>query len=511
MPAKEDTTHGIEIKYHALTCLKENVTKKIQANIWDFGGQEIYHTTHQFFLTDRSLYVLVSDNRKEDTDFAYWLYTIGLLSGNSPVLIVQNEKDNRTKQLDYVSLKESFPNLIDSYFNVNFATNQGLKGMQEAIEYQLSHLPHIGDKLPKKWVALRRKLEEDNRDYISYTEYLVVAKGLGIEEEQLKRISQYLHDLGTVLHFQDLELYQLVILNPEWGTNAVYKALDAPKIVAQEGKFTVDDLSAIWLENDYPKDKHLELLSLMMCFNLCYKIENTQIYIAPQLLNIQKPKFKFPKEKIFQFQYHYSFMPKGIITRFIVKMHRKIKENLVWQNGVVLQLENTQSLITEHLFERKMKIQLSGVNSKEFLFFIRDTLKSIHDTFTRLEYKELLPCNCVECLKSTIPHLYDLERLNNAKAKGVKNLQCQSSWADVPIIGLLDAINPSNANMEQIRNKVVQERIDFDAINPSNAIIEQVRNKIVEERINEGIDLLLKQVQETEDRNEILLYRTKVQ
>ena len=29
-------------------------------NMWDFGGQEIYHATHQFFLTKRSLYALVA-------------------------------------------------------------------------------------------------------------------------------------------------------------------------------------------------------------------------------------------------------------------------------------------------------------------------------------------------------------------------------------------------------------------------------------------------------------------
>jgi hypothetical protein len=32
--------------------------------IWDFGGQEIQHSTHQFFLTTRSLYLLVVDARK---------------------------------------------------------------------------------------------------------------------------------------------------------------------------------------------------------------------------------------------------------------------------------------------------------------------------------------------------------------------------------------------------------------------------------------------------------------
>ena len=37
---------------------------EIRLNMWDFGGQEIMHATHQFFLTKRSLYVLVGLSRK---------------------------------------------------------------------------------------------------------------------------------------------------------------------------------------------------------------------------------------------------------------------------------------------------------------------------------------------------------------------------------------------------------------------------------------------------------------
>jgi hypothetical protein len=41
----------------------ENRKSEIKLNIWDFGGQEIMHATHQFFLTKRSLYLLVLDAR----------------------------------------------------------------------------------------------------------------------------------------------------------------------------------------------------------------------------------------------------------------------------------------------------------------------------------------------------------------------------------------------------------------------------------------------------------------
>jgi Miro-like protein. len=68
-------------------------------NIWDFGGQEIYHATHQFFLTKRSLYILVADTRKEDTDFYYWLNVVELLSDNSPLLIVKMRNKNGNEKL----------------------------------------------------------------------------------------------------------------------------------------------------------------------------------------------------------------------------------------------------------------------------------------------------------------------------------------------------------------------------------------------------------------------------
>ena len=91
---KEKSTEGIEVIRWSFDMADG---KPFQVNIWDFGGQEIYHATHQFFLTKRSLYFLVADSRKEDTDFYYWLSVAELLSDNSPLLIVKNEKQDRQR------------------------------------------------------------------------------------------------------------------------------------------------------------------------------------------------------------------------------------------------------------------------------------------------------------------------------------------------------------------------------------------------------------------------------
>ena len=64
-------------------------------NIWDFGGQEIMHGTHRFFLTERSLYLLVLEDRREDDRSIYdWLKVIRNRGGNSPVMVVINKCDD---------------------------------------------------------------------------------------------------------------------------------------------------------------------------------------------------------------------------------------------------------------------------------------------------------------------------------------------------------------------------------------------------------------------------------
>jgi internalin A len=46
------------------------------------------HATHQFFLTTRSLYLLVLNGRqgREEADAEYWLNLIATFGGDSPVI-----------------------------------------------------------------------------------------------------------------------------------------------------------------------------------------------------------------------------------------------------------------------------------------------------------------------------------------------------------------------------------------------------------------------------------------
>jgi len=147
------STKGIEIQPYYFK--RNGIDFRI--NIWDFGGQEIYHATHQIFLTKRSLYLLLTDNRAEDTDFNYWLQTIELFSGNSPLIIVQNEKQDRKRDINIEGMKERFKNIAKLY-SLNIATNKSsLRNLDREIQKQISNLPHIGTELPTIWISIRKK------------------------------------------------------------------------------------------------------------------------------------------------------------------------------------------------------------------------------------------------------------------------------------------------------------------------------------------------------------------
>jgi internalin A len=419
-------------------------------NIWDFGGQEIFHATHQFFLTKRSVYILVADTRQDNTDFNYWLEVIELFGEASPVLIVKNEKQERPCQVNENQLRVRFPNL-EKILPTNLATNRGLSDIHAAIQHHISQLPHIGTPLPKAWVNVRKALETDPRNHISQNEFLTLCDTYGFKRHQDKlQLSSYLHDLGVCLHFQDDPILRnLVILNPIWGTTAVYKALDTPKVRANLGCFTQADLSTTWADAQYA-DMHDELLQLMMRFKLCYEIPyRPKTYIAPQLLSPNQPVYNWDDTNNLILRYQYAFMPKGMLTRFIVEMHKLIDGDLIWTEGIILKDENARAEVIEAYYKNEIRIRIAGKLKKPLLENIRHEFRKIHDSYNkpkdppekhRLRYQEFVPCNCSVCKGSQTPFSYSLDRLQERLKNDRRQIECDISYEMIDVRSLIDDV-----------------------------------------------------------------------
>ncbi|QLE48966.1 TIR domain-containing protein [Nostoc sp. C057] len=455
----ENTTVGIDVIQWKF--LLDN-NREFQVNIWDFGGQEIYHATHQFFLTKRSLYALVADTRKEDTDFYYWLNVVELLSGNSPLLIVKNEKQERKREINERELRREFTNFKET-LTTNLATDRGLSEILNKIKHYITNLPHVGIELPKTWVKVREALEGDSREYISLEEYMNICQKHGFTKQEDKlQLSGYLHDLGVCLHFQDDDfLIKTVILKPTWGTDAAYKVLDNPQVIEKLGQFERNDLANIWHEDKYA-DMRPELLRLMMKFKLSYEIPSRPgTYIAPQLLSVNQPDFNWDESNNLILRYKYDFMPKGILTRFIVEMHSDIEQQtLVWKTGVVLAKYESRAEVIEYYNQREIQVRVAGKRKKELLVVINNELEKIHKSYERLQYQTLVPCNCKSCNDSQSPHFYNRDVLYKFRDNNRYQIQCQDSGDMVDVRRLIDDVLPTQPNLEipmsepVIRNQV---------------------------------------------------------
>src|SRR5262249_5586430 len=122
------TTHGIEIDQLKLShpSLAQG-EESIILNTWDFGGQQIYHATHQFFLTKRSLYLVVWNARlgADQGRLDYWMDTIKVLAPDAPVILVATHIDERMPDLNYQLYKDAYSQLVGQV-SISNVTMEGL-------------------------------------------------------------------------------------------------------------------------------------------------------------------------------------------------------------------------------------------------------------------------------------------------------------------------------------------------------------------------------------------------
>ncbi|NTW50168.1 MAG: TIR domain-containing protein [Chlorobiales bacterium] len=480
LPKEEETTKGIHVKPYSFPLQEGDIPgfkhpeklvgRNFRLNIWDFGGQDIYKATHRFFLTHRSLYALVADNRKEDTDFNYWLHTVELFGGASPLLIVLNEKEQRKRNLDRSGMQGRFTNIKD-VVDVDFAEadKSRLSGLTKEIRFFATGLPHVGSPVPAKWTVVRDAIEHDPRNTISLQDYKAICEKSGITKwEDARVLSGYFHDIGVFLHFQEDELLnKTLFLKPNWATNAVYKILDHELLNSKNGRFNKEDAKTIWQDEQYEFVRD-ELLKLMHKFFLAYEIDKTGNYIVPERLPAAQPVCVLPETDNLFLRYKYDFfMPRGIMSQFIVQMHRYIcNHDLVWRRGVVLEREGATAEVIETYDAKEIKIRIAGKNRRDFMTLIVEQLDKINGQYEKLKVEKLIPCNCSKCKTNLNPHFYEYQDLKTRLEKGKKDAECKISYDMVNVQGLIDdVINPEFAKREKVfisyshKNKDWLERV----------------------------------------------------
>jgi hypothetical protein len=422
----ESQTQGINIRKLPVN----NEDREIKANFWDFGGQEIMHATHQFFLSKRSLYILVLDGRKDEKS-EYWLKLIENFGGNSPVLVVINKIDqNPAFELNRKFLREKYPS-IRGFYRLSCKSGEGIEDFLKILENELKTVKHLEIKWPISWFNVKSRLEEIcpscpstkvNEDceycnFIEYKQYETMCDEEGIKSESAQStLVDFLHDLGVILHFRDIPLLNTYVLEPQWVTNAVYKIVNSKEIAESKGILKPDSMLPEILKKSteadfyYPPYQYGFFVSLMKKFELSYDIDNHTV-LLPASLEIQEPDFKFDYEGTLRFVIDYDFLPPSVMPRFIVKMNRDIKDNLRWRTGVVLENKGYHStaVIRADIEAKRISIYVNGNQRRDYFSVILQMFREINNSFEKLKAIEKIPLPDNPEVTVSYDHLIKLE------------------------------------------------------------------------------------------------------
>ncbi len=422
----------------------------VKLSLWDFGGQEIMHSTHQFFLTARSVYVLVLDSRQDEraSRVEYWLRLIQTYGGDSPVIVVCNKFDEQPMKLAWDTLREKYPQIKYYVREVScqgserkgIAPGHGIDAVRTALaEVVEKYVDHIDRPFRKEWFALKEALEDKNESYLTFDQYDSVCAEHKVEVQDREPLLGTLNDLGIMLHFGDHPVMRdRHVLQPDWVTAAIYRALNDYELNRNHGLLSRAELRRIL--SDVPHHEYLPkheefILEMMRKFELCFPFDAGDSVLIPDLLQKEPPVLDSPPEAL-TFRYRYSVLPGSVISRFIVKMHTHIVPNAYWLTGVMLKRGRNRAKVVADLEDAFIDIRVDGprADRRALLEMIRGAFESIHATFSnRLDVREFVPVPGHE------EELLAYDTLLKAKAEGETSYYTKSSGR-VPLVVLLQGM-----------------------------------------------------------------------
>jgi small GTP-binding protein len=396
----ENQTNGIKIdEWH----LPHTDGRDLKFNIWDFGGQEVQHAVHKFFLSSGCLYLLVLDNRKEEEP-EYWLQHIESFGGNSPVIILFNKQDqNNAERVDRKFLKDKYPNIV-GFYNISCKTGAGLTEFMATLKEEAVKLNTIDEELPANWLAVKKELEKattNSSHYLVYDAYTELCKRNNVTEEKVQKLLlEYLSTIGTITWFGDTFLEHMHILNPAWITQGVYRIVTGNKTNVLKGHIKVSDFEELLYplsEQDYKyhKKHYAYIIALMRKFELCYYNESTEELLIPSAFGkeprIDYSEFKGDEVRLYVLQFK-DYLPVSVVHQFISRNIEKAYDHNYWYQGIVLQdnAPNSDALAMVQ-YDKEAKqilIRIKGESKLGLWERIRGEFRTITQRYAKIIYSE---------------------------------------------------------------------------------------------------------------------------
>ena len=388
MTTDEESTAGVD------TTIWELADEDINVSIWDFAGHTVTHAVHQFFLSERCLYIMVYDGRTEDRNrLEYWLDHMKNYGGDSQAMILVNKRDQHSVDIPINYLKEHYAIAGKVEFSIRDDAAALGNFRKRVSDYIISNPSWKKQEIPESYYSVKEDLEklfakqgdgQSPREHISKCEFSEIAEKYSVED--IEELLKDLHSLGVSLWYQEMSEFDTLVLNPEWISHGVYKIINWVN-EHERHSIKLDDFQTIFKKDAsrYPQEKHSFLFKLMKHYELAYETAEESL-IIPHLLKEDRPEElpHFPVGDSLMLRYQAEqTLPPHTISRFIVRHHHQIKKEgdyLEWRYGVVLgDGKGTTAMVREE--ERTISVSVKGSDQTEFIGELRETLNAIFDSY----------------------------------------------------------------------------------------------------------------------------------
>lgn len=419
MNPREPETYGIMIRSLTLHCTDGDLL----ARIWDFGGQSVLHAVHEFFLTARSLYLVVLEQRSDraEMDAEYWLQLIRSYAPDAPIVVALNKSRGVEHALDRDSLEKSYGPII-AWVATECLPEVDCPGaeatitrLREALTAAAEErwMPEPRERFPRKWLAIKGWLEglEKGKNYLDYEAFAQACAERGEPDPQKQReVAAMMHDLGIAMSYaRDERLRDTTVLRLDWLANGIYAVLGANlflpnKPLAPDAVLTADKLGEIYSvaaqepvkmlrAEDYPAEKWEFLLRLMNLFQLTFPItEDGTEQLCPALLRVDPPPGTDEPtgDDTVRLRFEFAVVPPPLLPRFMVRTFSLIERNRLWQRGAVLRYLGAHARVWKTAEDKYLFVTAAGPagDRAELLTLIRGTLKDLFAEFKELRVTE---------------------------------------------------------------------------------------------------------------------------
>ena len=334
--------------------------RKFQVHYWDFGGQEIMHSMHRIFLTNRTMYVVLL-NARDDTQSdraQYWLHNVQSFAPDAPVVLVLNKIDQNPKaSVDETTLRARYPGLkaVVRMSAKEFSQEEFNREFTRVLLQEIDDTGYLDAQWPQSWIAVKKHLEEMETHYILGSAYRKLCQDCQVGNVQAELL-HWFNDLGVSFCFcgeEDYELEDHVILRPDWITNGLYiilfNQLEEVKngLIPHKSIYRLlrsahcnPDIRCTLPNASYNNSDIHYVLGVMRKFALSFTDGNNNEFIP--MLCQQESTVDIAKleqdDQILEFRMEFEYLPDNLLHRLMVERHRELDMDKVWRKGAKFHL-----------------------------------------------------------------------------------------------------------------------------------------------------------------------------